>query len=108
MKRLLTFLFAAGLVSTSWAIDSPPGYFNDGVNIFPAPPGKFVPVANATSATDCPPGYYTPVAGMREAIPASPGYFVPVAGSSSQTPAPAGSYASGVASTSATLCGPGF
>jgi hypothetical protein len=69
------------LIASAWAIDCPPGYYTDGVSIFPAPVGSFVPTANATTPTLCPLGYYTPVEGMRQAIPASPGYHVPVAGS---------------------------
>ncbi|BCX46787.1 hypothetical protein HAHE_06950 [Haloferula helveola] len=78
----------------STPLTSPPGYYIDTVNgqIVPAPPGRYAPNPDMTTAFDAPPGHYTPVPGMSQAIPASPGYYVNIIGSPEQFPAPAGTY----------------
>jgi hypothetical protein len=113
-KKQKMSLFLVTMSTSSMAIASTcsVGFYDpiNGSNCIPAPLGRYVPVAGATSAlsaepgtfvastgqsepTLAPPGRYAPFSEMTEALLAPVGYYVPNAGASSAFQAPAGTYA---------------
>lgn len=61
-----------------------------GTPCLPAPAGRYVSEARATTATQCQPGTYQGQSGQSSCIPASAGYFVASAGQDAQVPCPVG------------------
>ncbi len=79
-----------------------PGNYDDGSACVPAPSGRYVDTAGATSASDCQPGTYQPVSGQTSCRLAAPGYYVSTSGATEQLECPAGT----TSAAGATECTP--
>ncbi|MDE2590620.1 MAG: Ig-like domain repeat protein, partial [Patescibacteria group bacterium] len=102
----------------------PAGSFLSSNSCIPAPPGSYVPLPGATSATLCPAGTFTSLAGQTQCTPAPAGSYIPSSGATSSlqcttgsfqpnpgsiscNPSDPGNYVSGIGSISEIQCSAG-
>ncbi len=83
------------------------GSFLSSNSCIPAPPGSYVPLPGATSATLCPVGTFTSLPGQTQCTPAPAGSYVPSPGATSSLQCTSGSFQPNPGSTSCNPSDPG-